>query len=500
MGSIKYRNNHHIFAFSVVQQKITGWLHRTRKTFLCLILINAVSSLAILRANVYYIDDIGRACFGYKGWENFSRYLTNFLSGFIHTDSYLSDISPLPQILALLIMSFAEVIVIEIVSGKTEFSFWSVLAVLPLGLSPYFLECLSYRYDAPYMALSVLVSAAPFLILRSCHKYNLFFLGSVLGILMMCTTYQASSGIFPMLVIFICIRRWNDADAYKDIGTFILTSALAYGTGLAVFRVFLMKPVKDYVSNALPAAAEWMPVVMRHLNQYVWHIRSDFTRVWKVLILLLCVAFVLCMACQSKRNKLAACLLTGGAFTVMGLMSFGIYPLLEAPLYEPRAMYGFGAFLAIMGVYTSGMGFPGVKLPAVTLAWVFFVFSFTYGNALSVQKEYTDFRTSAVIGELNGLEACASDEIKNVQIAGDIGHAPALAGVLERYGILKRLVPVTFRADWMWGDYKFQHYYGLKNVVPDYSVDLRTCNLPIIKNTMYFTIRGNEKELLVELK
>lgn len=98
------------------------------------------------------------------------------------------------------------------------------------------------------------------------------------------------------------------------------------------------------------------------------------------------------------------------------------------------------------------------------------------------------------------MEEFASDEIKNVQIAGNIGHAPALTGVMERYGILKRLVPVTFRADWMWGTYKFYYYYGLKNVVQDSSVDLRTCSLPIIEDTMYFTIRGNDNDILVELK
>jgi len=43
-------------------------------------------------------------------------------------------------------------------------------------------------------------------------------------------------------------------------------------------------------------------------------------------------------------------------------------------------------------------------------------------------------------------------------------------------------------------------YYGLKNVVPDDSVDLRELNLPVIRDTMYFTVRGEGCNILVELK
>jgi len=485
---MEFINKKYINAGSAFCKTITAWLCEVKKTFFCLFLIHIAAVLAIFRSNTYYIDDMGRACFGYQGWDNFSRYLSNFLSGFLHADSYLSDISPLPQIVALAILSLADVIVICIVTGKTKVSFWHVAAVLPLGLCPYFLECISYKYDAPYMALSIFASVVPFLIFGFQEKYGIFFLGSVLGILMMCTTYQASSGIFPMLVIFICIRRWNEADEQKKIGKFLLVSILAYGTGIAIFRIFIMEPVESYVSSSIPPVRELVPLVIRNLNQYLWYIRSDYPKMWKVLIFMLCVLFVFAMGYKSKRKKFAACLLAICALAAMGLMSFGIYPLLEAPLYAPRAMYGAGVFLAVIGVYVTSMDLALMKIPAVVLGWVFFVFTFTYGNALHMQNEYTDFRMVAVIEELNGLDEFASNEVKNVQIAGTIGYAPALTGVMERYGILKRLVPVTFAEGWMWAGYKFYNYYGLKNVVSESTVDLRTCNLPVIKDTMYFTI------------
>lgn len=122
---------------------------------------------AILRANINFSDDIGRVFEGYQAWEAFSRYLSNFLSGIIHADSFLSDISPLTQLIACVLLAAASVTVLYLITGRTRFSVWEYAAVLPLGLSPYMLECLSYKYDAPYMALSVLFSVLPLLAARN---------------------------------------------------------------------------------------------------------------------------------------------------------------------------------------------------------------------------------------------------------------------------------------------------------------------------------------------
>ncbi len=470
-----------------------------KKQFLFLTLLHLTAISAILRADCYYKDDMGRAYAGYQGWDNFSRYLSNFLSEWIHTDSYLADISPLPQIIAVCLLSIAGVIAIYVITGQTEASIWSVIAVLPLGLSPYFLECISYKYDAPYMALSILASVAPFLFFKGKYKYYLFPAASMLGTLAMCTTYQAASGIFPMFVIFICIQRWNQADSLKEIGKFFMASVLSYGGGLVVFRLLIMKPVENYVSNSIPGIKELLPATSKHLMQYFTYVRTDFTRLWKILTLMLAASVVVCMVYQSARQKFAALLLAVCALGMMGLVSFGIYPILAEPLYAPRAMYGFGAFLAIMGVYASNVRGPS-RLIAAALSWVFFVFAFTYGNALAVQDQYTDFRTANVIDELNRLETFSSDKVKTVQIAGSIGYSPVLAGVTERYGMLKRLIPITFGEGWVWATYKFYHYYGLKNVRMDVSKDLRACALPVLADTLYFTVKGNGDDILVELK
>ena len=70
----------------------------------------------------------------------------------------------------------------------------------------------------------------------------------------------------------------------------------------------------------------------------------------------------------------------------------------------------------------------------------------------------------------------------------------------KNYNILSRLIPITFRESWTWGQKQFFGYYGLKNVTRDTSQDLTTYGLPMVKDSMYHTIYGNGEYVLIKLK
>jgi len=120
--------------------------------------------ISIIRANFYFMDDVGRSVDAFRGWIAMSRYVAEFLSVFIHADARLTDISPLPQLLAVFILAISSVLLVYVLNDS-KITIAGLLASIPVGLSPYMLECLSYKFDAPYMALSVLASIVPFLFL-----------------------------------------------------------------------------------------------------------------------------------------------------------------------------------------------------------------------------------------------------------------------------------------------------------------------------------------------
>ena len=97
------------------------------KGFLILTAIYFVGISAILRANVNYIDDWGRVAEGYRGWENFSRFISNGVSTLIHTDNYITDISPFTQLLAVFIVAFAGIILIYVTYERNVYTVWEIL-------------------------------------------------------------------------------------------------------------------------------------------------------------------------------------------------------------------------------------------------------------------------------------------------------------------------------------------------------------------------------------
>ena len=485
------------------------------KPFLVILIIYLLGISAIILVGVHYADDVARTNYGYAGWSGFSRYLSTILAHGLHADNYLANIAPLPQILAAVILALASVMLICIVSDKEIFKetwtkwIWRAIAVVPLGLCPYMLECLSYQYDAVYMALSVLFAVWP-LLFREKSKF-LYTVMIVVGVLVVCMTYQASIGIFPMLVIFVTMKEWNKRERLqgKKNLMFLVLSAVVFFLTVVVFQKFLMIPRDAYASNVVPGIGEFLPEFFAHLGQYFALVVSDFKVLWLVLIGLIGLGFVILFVVESRRNRMVAILVALAGVILMAIMAYALYAALDKPLYTTRAMYAIGAFIAILGVYVvseiSNYNWFIWKIIAIVpvgvLAWCFFVFGFTYGNALGEQNEYRDNQVNMVISDLNGLALMEDGGVKIIQTGGQIGFAPVVMHMPEGdYRILRRLLEPSFGKDVPWMAYKMTQESGMSNLIYRPEVDLADKNLPKLKDTVFYTIYGDEEGVLVKFK
>ncbi len=466
-----------------------------------------IAMWALMAVNVSYVDDLARAAEGYKGWGNFSRYLSNLLAMFVNGNGFLTDISPWPQVLAALIMATAGVLLLYIIYDRTKFRWWELGVVAMLALNPYFWQCLSYKFDAPFIAVSVLMMVVPFLLRK---EKTWIYVGAVmLGTLATCMTYQASLGIVPIVTVILAFLMWSRKEDGKEIGKFILKTLIGYGIGIVVFRVFLMKSVDAYVTTGVPGLMELVPHTLANLGQYYKILMDEFTTIWLGLIGLILVGFVVMVIMRTKQQKVWTGVMAVLTVLCMAVLCFGIYPLLERPLFAPRAMYGVGVaicLLAIVMVEETKLGqkwqrhvYSGGIVVSLVLVYLFGVFGLTYGNALAVQRQYADFRMEMVIDDLT--DDLGLKEGDTVSIAGSIGKAPALLGAMEKYPLLKSLVPVDFESGY-WGSYRFFRYYGLRSVEGDLYVTPPAEDFPVVKEYYYHNIRSDAKgrAFLVELK
>jgi hypothetical protein len=472
--------------------------------------------IALFRANFYYIDDLGRTIDGYIGMYPLSRYVSQILGMVIHADFNINDISPLPQMLAAAFIAAASVLLVYLLNnGKITIS--GLLASIALGLSPHFLQCLSYKFDAPYMALSVLASLVPFLFRENRRA---FIASSVFSIWVMCMSYQASSGVYIMLTLALAFRDWSGGQkSGKEAGVFIATAAASYCAALVMFRIFLMYPSGGYIGSAMFSLPELLPGVLGNFKRYALLINDDFALLWKAVAALICVLFILTATKETARNKGIAALISAAALFAAFFLSFGAYLALEKPLYSPRGIYGFGIFIAIAAVSITGVKHKINTAAALAMSWCFFVFAFTYGNALYAQKQYSDFRHEILVNDLSRIFPKGASPDMLIQLEGDAGFAPPVRRIASHYPVITRLVPVLPKGpkDWFgtynllkyfnWGTFEMRNFRNIGHndvntgeAVEFVEGDFMTFDLPVVLDTSYHTIKTDGRRILVVLK
>jgi len=463
--------------------------------------------LTIIRANVLYRDDIWRAADGFRGWFfGFSRHISEVLSIFVNADTVLTDISPLPQLLAILVLSFSSVLLVYIIGNK-KITVLRLLASIPLGISPYFLECLSYKFDAPYMALSILASIVPFLFVA---RKKVFLLISVLSLLVMCMTYQASSGIYMMIAVILCFQYWNSGEKpIKEVISFLGIAAFAFCFTMLFFRFFLMRPLNiqsaEYdISTEMLSLSHIVSGTLRNIKEYAMTINHDFGMIWKIGIAIVLLFFIIKSVCKSAQRKILSFFILIPVIVISFILSFGAYILLALPLFAPRALLGFGVFLAIICISIVSDYNKIASIVVLALNWCFLVFAFSYGNALADQARYTEFRITILLHDLSGLYPNSNTEDRPMLLCNSIDFTPVVKNIAKHYPVIERLV--TKRLDLDLANYYYMVRYfnfdrgTLAAMHNETLSDYNSLNLPIVFDSYYHTIKSDGERVLIIFK
>jgi hypothetical protein len=353
------------------------------------------------------------------------------------------------------------------------------------------------------MALSILASIVPFLFIA---RKKAFLFCSVMSLLMMCMTYQAASGIYILVVIIFCFQDWNSrVKANKEIFSFIGLSAFAFCLSMMIFKLFFVRTFDDYAStNTMTSLTQIVTEVPTNIKSYFLIINQDFGLVWKIVIAIVFLFFIIKSVCKSSQRKIISFLVSLLFICIAFISSYGVYYLLEKPLFLPRALYGIGAFLAILCIYVVDFK-KAATVTAIALSWCFLVFAFSYGNALADQNRYANFRINLLLHDLSTLYPNRNTEDMPIQINNSIGHTPIIHNIAKHYPVIKRLVPLQVE-----GDDMFTHIYILRYFnwgllrMQDFStqetfIDYRKYDLPVVLDSYYHTIKSDGDRVLIIL-
>ncbi|HFN7014456.1 TPA: glucosyltransferase domain-containing protein, partial [Enterococcus faecalis] len=88
---------------------------------------------------------------------------------------------------------------------------------------------------SPYMSLSLLFSVLPFLFWNK--NKVLFLVVSILSIFLMCNTYQASSGIYVVMVLALSLKQLLDNQSFIAVLKKAIVAMISYISAMFLYLI-----------------------------------------------------------------------------------------------------------------------------------------------------------------------------------------------------------------------------------------------------------------------
>ena len=480
------------------------------RVFVAAFAVNSFACLPLIFANRPLLDDMGRSMEGYLDWAADGRPLASVLFYLINLGKPAVNVAPLGQILALAILAAACVSLSAAFRVRNPIQ--AAIGTLPLGANPYFLNNLSYQFDAPSMAAAVLcaVMAANTLTKAGGVRFS-----SGLLLIAALMLYQPAACTFLVIIFFsIAIRSFHQENGFsfifKKLGELLAVSIVS--VGFYILAVSFKLNVYAIENGSAWKLDEAVPGVWKNLSNYWWRIYEDWHTDFAALAAGLVIATALGSLLVSGPSR-GVSQRVMAATCVIGAILFSLGPLLllgDLNLLKPRIFLGLGAVLAVSSLQvlrvTSIGGAPrGVfnailRLPVYGLAYSLIVIAYATAAAAAAQKEFEDSFLSRVAYDIDSVSNATTHTIGFI---GSPPISPILANTGRKYPAVLRIVPNPIADNWYWGHRKMQ-FYGVAlgyGEVPDKLADLiRAGKLPPALSRLQYDIYIHDELAIVRFK
>lgn len=432
------------------QQRPDESVERARAVFWRLASLLGLVLYPILRADRPYNDDLKRALLGRASWDSNGRPLTTLLMRAVQAyDHTMVDIAPLPQIGAVLLLAW---IGSRIAVRYTRASPWlAALLVFPLGAQPFFLENLSFRFDALSMALAVLLAAWPLLMVEGRKHWQ----NGVLCLFAALCLYQPATNVFLVLALLeVWQRQTHDrspAAWLRQLGS----RALQWVVAMGIYELLVGMHISGWVRRqATPIQGlHELPLLGHNFMLFYGFVADAFNAHWwsvflPLLAMLALAPVVIGLRHARGRSPLATAALGLAALAMpLAVMVAALGPMLvlREPEIRPRVLIGLGALL-VAGLiaahellYHWRHGLRASATLAGVLAAAMLVVASAYGNAMAAQQRMERHVAARLADDLSVL--ASGHAITALHVSGSTGFAPLAEHAAVEFPLLRTLVP-----------------------------------------------------------
>ena len=471
------------------------------RPFCWLFLLYSIGIFAVLRSNVLYVNDTSRVLARGLYLKNVGRVLSDWLGSVFFIPA--ADLSPLTQLGAVACMAGAAVFVCATLYRR-RMTLWQVLCCVPLGLSPYFLQYLSYKFDSLFMGMSALCVTGAFYCLTHHGRSRMGQVVSCLALFSVMCLYQAMINLFFTLGIFWCAGRMLEGVAWRKIVLSALRVLPALAVALLAYRGAMhFVELNSYMlkHNDVMPLGELGQGLLKNIGLYVQYLREDWgdNRMGAAAAAVLAL-FTLCQMLAAGRLPMPAGqrllrFLGGHALLWLGAVALpGLMLLLPDMVLEPRVFAPVGFYLSLSTLFIQqharslqrGLG----VLVCGTLVVYCFGFAAAYGNALTMQDDFERMIYSQLIMDMS--KYCEQYKTNKVRFAGYMPRSPQLKALEEDFPAVLKLVPVTLRN----GDWHTPRKLTAWGVPVESEQDTRNMKTEPLLHTAFYDIAVNSDNVL----
>lgn len=482
-----------------------------RAAFRTLLIAGLIYALPVILVERYYVDDLGRALFGYTGWSSGGRPLADALFALVSFGTPIADISPLPQLLAVACLSAAgAALAVALFPGRSG---WAECAVVfPIIGSPFFLENLAYKFDALTMSFATMLAVFAALPLRN-RKLDIA-VGSTIVICVL-ALYQPAINLFVALTPLLWIASSRSVSGFevRFDHSHAFTNLAKFSVGAFVYLGFIAPATIDSEYGRINSATidltrEGVTIFWGNLHHaYAFiHEYGASLPAWIATILGLAAAcliverFLWSLRGTSISAKTVRTGLLLANLLVLLLSPFGILLVLEQPLMFPRTFIGFAGLMifALYAVHALTERFRPLRFFLLAPLIFMFICAFIFSAAMRAQERYDQVFVGNLIRD---LRAAGLGPQGILVVDGRQPRAPLVESAIRKWRPADRLVPIYLYNQWIWG-YVLLRHYGLEFTDPadELTRDLaKTCDWPVVGATPQYRIRRHADTFTVSM-
>jgi hypothetical protein len=373
--------------------KASAFLQRElshRQALLFFLLATALYVLPLILADFPYIDDNWRTLAAGNAWAGQGRLFADWFYQALTFTGAAPNVYPLPLLLAVVAMSLA--------LTRLTFHYFAeptlacCLVPLPLWYNPFLLQNLSYQYDGPIMALSM-VAVICAITFEGASRVQRWLVPAALLALAI-GLYQISFNVFLSLCCVELLRAVHQQSRWPDTLRMLGWKLAQAVLGILIYSVTAY-PFMETLRKTDLLNLDANPLLQvginfaRVLEKVALLFHGGYSWVFAALVLCAIAGSVRLVQCRPHRwPDLLLCLLT---LPVLALLVPGITLLFRDFNEGARTLMGFGVLL--LGLFylahiALASGHRRLPLLLIIPLLATLSLSFAYGRILNLQKTF----------------------------------------------------------------------------------------------------------------